>query len=301
MSRLVYILNVRISDEIRLNRLLNLIGNLSQDASTLISLRIRGTYAESFDWAGFAVDIPVQLYINSSFQEWKLDLLEQVTRIDSDHYFLIQEDHALLASTDLLKRVLLDVEQNNIDFLPLSFHPHYQNFVKNLHESNSEEIIAPSVSSWALTRRVLRGIPMRDRNYPVSLLGLYSRSLLIKIICSEFPLYKQYSVESPFNFEQNPSRVWYLPIRWGFPKQELFACIDDNHDIAGYSLHARGLATLDGKRRISHHDQNSILDSPGEKTNQIKSWLISFLPSFVSVIPRNYQYSKFSLRSEIEL
>lgn len=54
----------------------------------------------------------------------------------------------------------------------------------------------------------------------------------------------KYPKECPFELEKNFERTDVLPLKIAFPKQELFACIDDNLDMQGYSLIKRGLYPL---------------------------------------------------------
>jgi hypothetical protein len=58
--------------------------------------------------------------------------------------------------------------------------------------------------------------------------------------------------------EQRPSQKWFLPINWALPSQEIFACIDDDHGIHGYSLISRGLHKNDAERVIDHHDDDDL-------------------------------------------
>jgi hypothetical protein len=51
----------------------------------------------------------------------------------------------------------------------------------------------------------------------------------------------RFSQETPFNIEKRPFRIDMLPFVLGVPKQEVFACIDDNLGVPGYSLVERGL------------------------------------------------------------
>lgn len=51
----------------------------------------------------------------------------------------------------------------------------------------------------------------------------------------------RFSKEAPFEMEKGPERVEMLPFIFALPKQELFACIDDNLREPGYSLIERGL------------------------------------------------------------
>lgn len=52
---------------------------------------------------------------------------------------------------------------------------------------------------------------------------------------------RKYPKETPFEIEKPPTRVDMLPLRIALPRQELFACIDDDLNVQGYSLVSRGL------------------------------------------------------------
>ena len=55
-----------------------------------------------------------------------------------------------------------------------------------------------------------------------------------------FSKLRRYVKECPFDLEKSPIRTDVLPIRIALSKQELFACIDDDIDVPGYSLISRG-------------------------------------------------------------
>lgn len=52
---------------------------------------------------------------------------------------------------------------------------------------------------------------------------------------------RKFPKETPFEMEKSPERVDVLPIVFAFPREEFFACIDDNLGEEGYSLIERGL------------------------------------------------------------
>ena len=52
---------------------------------------------------------------------------------------------------------------------------------------------------------------------------------------------RKYPACTPFELEKPPTRTDMLPLTIALPKQELFACIDDDLNIPGYSLVNRGL------------------------------------------------------------
>ncbi len=52
---------------------------------------------------------------------------------------------------------------------------------------------------------------------------------------------RKYPKVTPFEMEKSGERYDMLPIRFAFPNQELFACIDDDLNTEGYSLVSRGV------------------------------------------------------------
>lgn len=52
---------------------------------------------------------------------------------------------------------------------------------------------------------------------------------------------RKYPTYLPFEMEKGPERVDMLPLNFAFSNKEIFACIDDNVNMEGYSLIDRGL------------------------------------------------------------
>lgn len=52
---------------------------------------------------------------------------------------------------------------------------------------------------------------------------------------------RRYSKETPFELEKDGTRIDILPLKIALTRQELFACIDDDLNVPGYSLVSRGL------------------------------------------------------------
>jgi hypothetical protein len=55
----------------------------------------------------------------------------------------------------------------------------------------------------------------------------------------------EFSIKTPFNLERNQYRTELLPLRYAIPRQELFACIDDDNAVPGSSLISQGLYNSD--------------------------------------------------------
>jgi hypothetical protein len=53
--------------------------------------------------------------------------------------------------------------------------------------------------------------------------------------------FARYAKVTPHELEKDPYRTDILPIIIALSKRELFACIDDNNGVKGYSLIDRGI------------------------------------------------------------
>ena len=265
MDTITFIYNVRINSEIRKENLFKVISQLEKVPKVKFSIRVRGKFSseiicilrQSCDPNKFT------FFEESKNRNWKIDTFEQVLRAQSSFYCLLQEDHMLVSERDKLLTLIMEFISHDADFMPLSFYPHFQTFIHKFRRDNHFKH-GKHLRSWRLTKELIRDIPIDERNYLVSLVGIFKREFLIKILLTERPFIKDFDLKTPFNFEQKSTETWFLPIVWAFPNYELFACTDDDHGIEGYSLASRFGYKGSFSRKIEHHlsdDQNpEILD-----------------------------------------
>ena len=289
-----FLFNVQINRQDRFGRLRSIFNYLGP--SQIISARIRGQFAQDLLLQQYTSLEGFELFSSSSFREWKLDLLEQVSRIESNFFVLLQEDHMPLVPREKLVEVLNQCKMNSVDFMPLSFFPQYFSFSNHVNQIQNPDFENSDISVWNLNKEVLDQIPLTIENYPVSLVGYFSKRLLIQILLTERPFIKNYSIKSPFDFEQKRREIWYLPIKWAFPKLELFACIDDDHGIPGYSLSSRGNYEEIQDRQVDHHQAGFVFGELPSTLSSIKQVFIRLLPTRLLVLPRNLKYTWESVR-----
>jgi hypothetical protein len=293
-DRMLFLLNVRLNNQDRADRLIQLLQFLGPESR--ISLRVRGNFSNDPFLVAFESSPNVDFYNHSSFQEWKLDLLEQVTISDCEYFVLLQEDHLPTVSLDVFRRVLDDCAKHPVDFMPLSFFSQNQPLVNSLNRTKTSNYRSQNISFWDLDKNILKNINSDLRIYPINLIGYFSKDLLIKILCTERPFFKGYSIDSPFDFEQRYDQSWYLPIKWASPGFELLACIDDDHGIPGYSLSSRGIKEEARERQVNHHQKGFVFGELPSTLSSIKQIFIRILPSRLLVLPRNLKYTWESVR-----
>ena len=73
------------------------------------------------------------------------------------------------------------------------------------------------------------------------------------------PILRRWPKETPFDFEKKLKDIHWLPFRMSISKDELFACIDDDNGIKGYSLHSRGLYPERELRIINKKSKKSLI------------------------------------------
>ena len=284
-ERFTIIFNVRVNSDERYRRLILAVKRIPKIDGLNFSIRIRGSLKKD----SFQLRHPSCLYFESTWNEWNLDVIEQVTASPSNYYILMQEDHLLkMSKLDFIK-LLSEVEACSIDYLPLSFHPHYEIFVKELTRNFSTNESKNGLIFWDLDKQNYAKSNLKNRNYPLNLIGVYKRELLLRVLIRSRPFYKQYSIQTPFNFERKPNETWFLPIRWAYPINEVFACIDDDHGIEDYSLMSRGEYRSKIVRVVEHHDV--IHRNSPEKFIWLKKSQVKRMKSNIQVFPRNIRYS----------
>lgn len=290
--RFTLVFNVRIDNDERYRRLVNAVNSIPKIHGLNLSIRIRGSFKDM----DYRLMHPSCLYFGSTWNEWNLDVIEQVLASPSDYYILMQEDHLLKMAPVNFTNLLNEIEASSVDYLPLSFYPHYGAFVKDLNKILPLNIPQKELSVWDLDKQNYLRSNLKSRNYPLNLIGIYKKELLLRLLTRLRPFYKQYSIQTPFNFERKPSETWFLPIRWAYPTSEVFACIDDDHGIEGYSLVSRGEYKSSVERVIEHHNLERII-SP-KKNNLFIRFLLNLMPTQIQVLPRNIKYSlEFFLNS----
>jgi hypothetical protein len=285
----VILINSRIDSEYRYDRLIALISWIGKDFKAVI--RIRGIDKYKNRLEPFKNFSNLRFFYESSFQDWKLDLLQQALVFDSNEYLLLQEDHLPVIDRKKIQEVLHEAVSTHLDYLPLTFFNHHLDFINHLDSENTKLHHAKNLDVWLLDKSTIKKMNDATHYVYISLVGFFSKKFLIGILKSYRPFYKTYSVTSPFNFEQNSSQTWFLPIRFGFPKSEIFACIDDDHSIENYSLISRGLYKENFARQVNHHDVDPDKKWMSMIPLPLKHFVLKYFPPSLIVLPRNFRYT----------
>ena len=236
--------------ETRVNRLINIVTQVSQLRYNHISLRLRGSFAP-FASKKISRLIPnekLTQFIGDTYKDWNMNTLEQVLTSDSPYYCLMQEDYSFMCPPAQIDHYLNLCIKHDVDYsmlFDLNFiNVQIKSFPLGNHYGSDSEFLKTydySLGNW----------DTQAKNYHGSMIGwpgFFKKRILVKILKSPRPYLKKYPPYSPFNFEKGVNQTWLLPIRSAHPAFELMGCIDDDIRVPNSSLINRGLYQDNVKR-----------------------------------------------------
>jgi hypothetical protein len=209
---------------------------------------------------------------------WITNALGMLEKAHHEYIMMWNEDHLSVMPPQQFRMLVEECDKQQIDYMLYTWW-HFGRVHTVLDDV--PVIVGTYLDSVMLTQKIweqalVKGYPY----YLVSLCGIFKKSFLLAMMAKDqklFPLivskvlykvitwskklnnqisvddlfdqitrllwYKlpRFSQETPFNIEKRPFRIDMLPFVLGVPKQEVFACIDDNLGVPGYSLVERGL------------------------------------------------------------
>ena len=292
MSKKVTILfNVRLNTDYRLKRFIRSIELVKNSSTTDLSIRIRGNYAkEAIEHAGVVLKNysgNIRFWEQSSYQNWKLDTLEQVGVDKNQFFFITQEDHLLNSGIKFFDQFNSELIRIKPDFIPISFFQNY-NFIKPLLPLDKHKS-GETMNYWNITKSEWQNTQKINKFYLLSFVGIYEISLLRHCLKSEKPYIKRFSVNSPYHFEKREIEDSVFPIKFGLPKKEIYCCIDDDHGFPGSSLISKGLYNFDVERSIEHH-----IVQPPKYLAKLKLLSSNFVQNSI-ILKKTYSYVKLKL------
>ena len=262
-DKLTVLWNIYLRDHYKIDRLKESISRLIKVGFYNHALLLRGplSHEGSLKIQELQVDFP-KANLTVEFKEkcfdWKMNTLLLLNKNYSTYILLMQEDHLLMDSGDVLLKYISECIEMNIDVSPVSaFRTYLEQRLQIALKKNS---ILTEYGTYSILEKGWHKQFDLPR-YAISLVALYNRKLLVEILKTPYPFFKRYPPFTPFDFEQHPSVRWYLPVAFALPNRELFACVDDDIGIPGSSLQNRGLYPLDNIRKDEHNISKTSLSA----------------------------------------
>ena len=222
---------------------------------------------------------------------------KMISSLEAEFVFFWIEDHIFLNKFNYFKKIILDLKENNLEIILYSwFHKkHNLKSIKSLKLKETKNMFYGNYNKSMHQNRLInvRNKKLLASTFIVSCLSIFSKKFFFKIIKKNDPIIPRWPKETPFDFEKQEGDLHWLPIRMGFPKQELFAPIDDDHGQKNYSLISRGIYP----DRVNRKKMLEIRNIQLNKINKtvFNSKLYSYKKYNKKVINLiNKMYSKFS-------
>jgi hypothetical protein len=212
---------------------------------------------------------------------WINNALVMLKEAKYDYIMIWLEDHMSVADENIYKKILIEMSNSRVDYIMYSwwlFGNAREKFEESgiiTKKMDNIDVIDLNVESWH------KVVGLGYEQYLISLVGIFKKEFLYKLFILDnklLPLFiskivyklitlsgrlfkkvkidevfdrlntkffnnrlPRFSKETPFNLEKRQHRIDLLPIRVGVPREELFACIDDNQGVPGYCLQERAL------------------------------------------------------------
>lgn len=259
------IFNVYIANDDKFHRLIESISRLESLSNIEVLVSVRGPMAQRV--ADILEDDKrcqwkiSHLELRDDGDSWMCVTKSLLEKINAETVVICQEDHWLVNS-HLLWELYLDFKEKEIDYAGISFHPQVLNTSKTYGRFSVPADDTGNLTTYAFHNR--KDTKDLYSLFAISLLGMFSREYLANLLGKrlEYPIF--YPSSTPFVFERKFRSKSIYPLRLAVPKFEIFACVDDDHGIPGYSLNSRmGLVTT---KQVNH--RGPILDFLARVSNK---------------------------------
>lgn len=246
MGLLSVFANFRIDSEERLLRMQDSFRSFSGGSIDAWIINVRGSHRESAaEFLTHHLGNKLTLFMLDSRLGWFHDSRQLLPHIHSDYVFFWIEDNLCVSGPAFFDRVVQDMASSRAEYLMYTaFHAgDTLRSIECLRVADRDSIAIVDYDRRSHRKR-MKFIVDRKLVCPVfivSVTSIFTRSLFERLVIANDPLIKRWPREAPFDFEKTQHDLHWLPIRVAYPKQELFAYIDDDHGRTGHSLISRGL------------------------------------------------------------
>ncbi len=203
-------------------------------------VNIRGRLkAEAGDFLRSQIGEKLSLFFLESSRGWFHDSRAVMKEASSQYVFFWIEDHICLTGGAVLREVISEMKRLHVDYLPYSFlHDDTRSRYEHIGDPTCEKLIC----AWFLGDEAIAHIKKNIGHdfYIISAASIMGSSFFTKILNSKKPTLRRWPKSLPFDFEKKSNDRAVKNFVCALPKPELFAAIDDDHGVPGYSLISRG-------------------------------------------------------------
>jgi hypothetical protein len=182
---------------------------------------------------------------------WIHDTQTLVTQVRTEYLIYWIEDHLSLVDPRVYDEVIKEMSEFKCHHLLHSFYEfgEYHNAMFNGIQIVDHNTIRSSTITRSANRERARQTEIEGASeYSlVSLAGIFEKNFFKR--CLSYRWIRTATKYCPHNFEIDKYGEWVLPVKYGIPKFELFASIDDTRGREGYSLIDRGMYEQRGESK----------------------------------------------------
>ena len=250
--------NFRINDEERFIRMKDSFRSFCEIPAQKWIINVRGIHKlNTIFFLREHLGEKMSAHILESGKGWFYDSRQLIREINTDFVLFWIEDHINLKDTVIYTKIIEEMAESGSEYLNYSWW--FLGYSRKFYEGIAKKEYN-YVNTFELNKTNVQGLNMFGRSpFIISLTSIFSRNLFLKIMAKNDPKLRRWPKETPFDFEKNAKDLHWLPIKMSIPKEELFACIDDDNGIAGYSLQSRGLYPKRGIRTEPQPNKNLFI------------------------------------------
>jgi hypothetical protein len=168
---------------------------------------------------------------------WFSDSAKMLPQIETEYILFWVEDHINLVSVSKYETILKDMKEFDVDYLLYSW---WHKEIKEIY-SHIDKIDTNNISIYKMNKENANIVKKKRGSsfYMISMQSI-TTSKFFKNIILKPPKFRSWPKETPFDFEKSSSVNSFYPFKSALPKFELFANLDDDNGVHGYSLKSRG-------------------------------------------------------------
>ena len=236
MALLNIFANFRIDSEERFIRMKNSFYSFNNISADRWVINARGPYAKgTMEFLHANLNGRLIAHEKCSGEGWFNDTRQMLPDIDGDYVLFWIEDHASIVETTLLESVIKEMKEKDVDSMWYSWWQY-----GNLRKRYQGVQLSPgnNIDCFDYTVENNNIVQSNGESFIISAVSIFKSSFFKKLILADD--FRGSDKNTPFDFEKPGSAAHWLPFKAALPKQELFACIDNDHSVKGYCLRARG-------------------------------------------------------------
>lgn len=185
----------------------------------------------------------IKIFFYEDKKGWLYDSLKISKFLRSQYVFFWVEDHVCIGGYKYFNNVINSLFNYKIDYLPYSWF-FFGNNIKSFDTQNlysNKYILYKNYNKIDHKKRLqyANKKKLKYDQYIISACSIIKKNIFIKLLSKKDRFFYKWSNFLPFNFEKDQADMHWLPYKIGILKNELFAALDDDLGVKGYSLISR--------------------------------------------------------------